>query len=411
MQWHDMRWTTFGTKGLLAVWVAAGVLVNGCVSASRSDLPSQGPFAPDHALGQGVATGDVTSHSALVWTRTNGPARVQVEWWPEDGRSEGMWSRGGDETSVHTSAVTAGPDRDFTVTIPLEGLTSRTPYRYRVLTAPTEAATDLRERASGRFATAASSEAPEPVRFLWSGDLGGQKRCRDERTGYAIFDRMRETKPAFALLLGDLIYGDDRCPSPPNVPGSDFVASTLEGYRAKHRYQRADAALQRFLAEVPVYVIWDDHEVRNNFAGPYEPLMPAGRQALLEYWPIGTPPRDPFRLYRSIRRGADLELFILDTRQYRSKNEEPDGPGKTMLGEGQRDWLVQGVAASTATWKVIATSVPLAPGARQRQLGSWGRRDRFLDGAADHRGCVASARGAECRVAGGRCPFRAGERV
>jgi len=229
-----------------------------------------------------------------------------------------------------------------------------TRYRYRVMT---EQAGEGKE---GRFVTAAEDKVSEPVRFLWSGDLGGQKRCRDTDRGYPIFDQMLAVKPAFALLLGDSIYGDDVCPSPPNAPGGDFVATTLDQFRAKHRYQREAAALQWFLASVPVYAIWDDHEVRNNFSGPHEPLMPVGRQALLEYWPIGTPPDDSYRLYRQVRRGADVELFILDTRQYRSPNAEPDGPGKTMLGSVQRDWLLTGLAHSTATWKLIATSVPLS---------------------------------------------------
>ncbi|MEE8240675.1 MAG: alkaline phosphatase D family protein, partial [Nitrospirales bacterium] len=71
-------------------------------------------------------------------------------------------------------------------------------------------------------------------------------------------------------------------------------------------------------------------------------------------------PADPFRLYRSFRYGADLELFILDTRQYRDRNGDADGPGKTMLGLAQREWLVEGLSRSTATWKVVASSVPLS---------------------------------------------------
>jgi alkaline phosphatase D len=134
----------------------------------------------------------------------------------------------------------------------------------------------------------------------------------------------------------------------------------LNQYRAKHRYQHGSAALQRFLASVPVWAIWDDHEVSNNFAGRYEPQMPLGRQALLEYWPIRTPADDPGRLYRQLRYGANLEIFILDTRQYRSRNADPDGPNKTMLGQKQLTWLLEGLTGSTAKWKVIATSVPLS---------------------------------------------------
>jgi alkaline phosphatase D len=55
-----------------------------------------------------------------------------------------------------------------------------------------------------------------------------------------------------------------------------------------------------------------------------------------------------------------VELFILDTRQYRSRNSEPDGPGKSMLGETQRRWLLDGLAASDAVWKVVVTSVTLS---------------------------------------------------
>jgi alkaline phosphatase D len=65
-------------------------------------------------------------------------------------------------------------------------------------------------------------------------------------------------------------------------------------------------------------------------------------------------------LYRTIRYGADLELFLLDTRQYRSRNADPDGPAKTMLGAAQLQWLLDGMSASTATWKVVVTSVPLS---------------------------------------------------
>jgi alkaline phosphatase D len=105
--------------------------------------------------------------------------------------------------------------------------------------------------------------------------------------------------------------------------------------------------------------------------------MPAGRQAFLEYWPIGTPPEDPVRLYRKFRRGADAEFFLLDTRQYRDRNADQDGPAKTMLGAAQRDWLIEGLIRSTATWKFIVTSVPLSnPKAGPAQMpgnDSWAR--------------------------------------
>ncbi len=334
--------------------ILLAVALTHCTPTSKPGLPPGSPFAAegvrtDRVILHGVATGDVTSQSTSIWFRTAGPSTAQVEWVGEGG-----------EASRSTMVRTA-KEQDFTATVAIEGLTPGTSYQYRILTGADDVRNVLPiESASGRFVTAPPDDRSEVQTFLWSGDLGGQERCRRPASGYAIFDRMLRRAPSFAVLLGDLIYGDNRCPSPPNLFGSDFIASSLDGYRAKHRYQREDPSLQRFLAAVPVYAMWDDHEVRNNFSGPHEPLMAAGRQALLDYWPIRTPPEEPFRLYRKFRRGQNLEVFLLDTRQYRSANAEKDGPHKTMLGSAQRDWLLEGLTQSTSTWKVIVTSVPLS---------------------------------------------------
>lgn len=345
-------------RGTVRATLALAVLLGGgCVSESRPGLPPASPFSassedqPTLVL-YGVAAGDVTDRTAVIWFRTEGPARAQVEWTAE-GRPEA-----GGRSDILTTAESA----DFAFSLPVTGLRPDTVYRYRVLAGPVVAAASsetLREAAAGRFRTAPAPEAGQPQILLWGADLGGQKRCRIERQGYPIFDVMLKQEPSLVLLLGDLIYADDRCPSPPNVPGADYIAVTLDDFRGKHRYQRGDLFLQRLLAAVPVAVTWDDHEVRNNFSGPFEPLMTAGRQALFEYWPIPARNEAPGRIYRSLRRGADVEIFILDTRQYRSRNADPDGPAKTMLGLKQRDWLVESLENSTARWKVIVTSMPL----------------------------------------------------
>jgi alkaline phosphatase D len=331
----------------------------GCAGVAQPAVPAGNPF-PDNwvaittvPLPHGVASGDLTSRSARIWLRTSGPAQVELEW-----KSDGQ-DRGNGRALVFSTS----PERDFAATVLVDNLRPATRYRYTVKARRTDqqsAREVLEESGSGVFSTPPSDDASAPLTFLWGGDLGGQKRCRDSWVGYPIFYRMLQVKPDFAILLGDTIYGDDVCPSPPNAPGSEFAAATLDQFRAKHRYQRDSAAVQRFLASVPVYAIWDDHEVRNNFSGPHDPLMPAGRQAFLEYWPIGTPAEEPARLYRKFRRGADAEFFILDTRQYRDRNADQDGPAKTMLGAAQRDWLIDSLTRSTATWKFIVTSVPLS---------------------------------------------------
>lgn len=330
------------------------------------------------AVSHGLATGDVTSDSALVWFRTDGPAQVEVRFAAVKDWEQVELGGAQHQSLRQTVSFSTKEEQDFTAKVPLTGLVPATRYRYDVRTIqPAEPPESTAITLQGEFITAPSSDESVPTTFLWSADLGGQHHCRDEQTGYPIFDILRAQKPDFMILLGDLIYGDDTCPSPPNAPGSDFTASTLSQYRAKHRYQRGSLALQRFLASVPIWATWDDHDVRNNFSGPYDPQMPLGRQALLEYWPIATPLSDPTRLYRHLRYGADLEVFVLDTRQYRSRNADMDGPNKTMLGHAQLAWLLEGLAHSTATWKLIATSVPLSipkgGGLAMRGNDSWAR--------------------------------------
>jgi len=99
--------------------------------------------------------------------------------------------------------------------------------------------------------------------------------------------------------------------------------------------------------------------------------MPVGRQAFIDYWPIQPPAEEPGRLYRRVRWGKLLELFVLDTRQYRSDNRQPDGPRKTMLGSVQRRWLVDGVSSSDAVWKVVVSSVTLSVPTGRSGRDSW----------------------------------------
>ncbi|PYM25563.1 MAG: hypothetical protein DMD78_06165 [Candidatus Rokuibacteriota bacterium] len=286
-----------------------------------------------------------------------------------------MWARAirAGEVAIEVTPAGGAPQRmarpaadadDLIVRVALDGLSPATRHRYVV--------SQGGERVEGEFATAPVPTEPARVSFLWSGDLGGGGFCRLLDGGYRIFRAMARHPADFFLFAGDTIYADVPCNRPGVVPGADFVATTLTEFRARHRYNREDAAVQDFLRRTPVFANWDDHEVKNDFSGPTEPLMPVGRQAFLEYWPVAAGGDDPHRMYRSVRWGRLLELFILDTRQYRSPNVEPDGPAKTMLGAAQRRWLLDGVTASTATWKMVVTSVPLAvPTGRPERRDSW----------------------------------------
>jgi alkaline phosphatase D len=314
-----------------------------------------GPAAPVEDIARPgilVTVGEVAADRATLWFRADDGTPVRVRYGEADGGEESR--------ELETSAEAT---RDLTARLTLAPLRPATRYAYEVAQGTAVV--------SGEFTTAPAPEADAPARIAWSGDLGGGGHCRDVEDGYRIFRAMTEHRPDLFLFVGDTIYADHVCGSRPHVPGADFVATTLEGYRAKHRYNRADREVQRFLRTVPVYAIWDDHEVRNDFDGPREPLMPAAREAFLDYWPIAGPASEPHRLYRRVRWGRHAEIFILDTRQYRSSKSEHDGPDKTMLGEEQRRWLLARLTASDATWKFVVSSVPLGIYTGGRESDAW----------------------------------------
>ena len=324
-----------------------------------SGLSPAAPMPAAERHGVLVTVAEVSPDRATLWLRGDRTATpVRLRYGPAE-----------DPTVTIDIEVRLEPERDQTGRVVLDGLTPGTRYVYEV--------TQDEARAHGAFVTAPRPDADAPVRLVWSGDLGANGYCRDVEDGYQIFRTMARRRPDLFLFVGDTVYADQPCGVRPHVPGTDYVAKTLAEFHGKHRYNRADPALQEFFRTTSVFAIWDDHEVRNNFAGPTEPLMPVGLQAMLDYWPIQGPPEEPRRLYRSLRWGRHLEAFILDTRQYRSANAEPDSPAKTMLGLAQREWLLRGLAASDATWKLVVTSVPLGMFTGGRDSDSWSSANVF----------------------------------
>jgi len=311
--------------------------------------------ASESAVTHGIAAGEITDTSAVLWTRCSSASDVRFEVRPEP--------KGG------LPPVPARAADDFTAQIAVTGLAPRTAYTYSARCAPGAAPV------TGRFVTAPPANEATAVRFAWGGDLGGQNVCRDAARGYFVFDAIAAQRPDFFVALGDMIYADDPCRpvglyGNPQIPGPPSPAGDLATFRAYWRYNRADAAFQRFLATVPTYAVWDDHEVAND-VGPHHDsgrftdgrhLLPLGLTAFLDYNPLRPVAGADNRLYRRVRWGRNLELFLLDTRQYRDANGAADSVDhpKSMLGPEQRAWLERSLVASDATWRVIVTSVPLS---------------------------------------------------
>ena len=333
------------------------------VSACRATAPTPG----DTHLTHGIAAGEVSSTSAVVWGRCNRATTLHVQL--------------DDADPAPGAAVTEATD--FTGKIVLTGLAPATRYAYRVWCGDGRASA-----LAGVFHTAPDPALARPVRFAWGGDVGGQNVCRDRRLGYPIFARIAALQLDFFIGLGDMIYADDVCLARGRYGNAQIVgplpATQVAGYWAHWRYNRAEANSQRLLAALPYFAVWDDHEIRDD-SGPHDDaswlapgghLLPIALRAFLDYQPLVPPASGPTRLYRSVRWGRHLEVFLLDTRQYRDPlaGLDSDATPKTMLGAEQLAWLEQGLRSSDATWTVIVASVPLSiPTGRAA-------RDGFADG-------------------------------
>ena len=283
----------------------------------------------DTGLTHCYVCGEVTDDSALVWLRGEPGSRAALHYGRDPKFAE----------FSSTEAVTVDPQADSTAIIPLDDLEPATRYYYRALVAgkkPGPVAT---------FVTAPRPDDNAKVSFCFSGDM------RDSYKPFTVMNAVHFQRPDFFMHLGDTIYAD--------ING---VARRLPEFWAKYRRNREDLSTEGCFCATSIYATWDDHEVVNDF-GPGHHLAPIGRKAFLDYWPIRHREGEGDRIYRSFRWGQAAEIFILDVRQYRNAAKN------TMLGAMQKRWLFDSLARSSATFKFIATPVPMVGGGLDRWDG------------------------------------------
>jgi alkaline phosphatase D len=334
----------------------------------------------------GVASGDVTPSSAILWTRAVtevSDAKIKVEVW-KDGECL-------TDKKAFKADATPHAASDFTVKVDAIGLEPSTAYCYR-FRGGAEAFSPV-----GRFETAPAPEQPASVHFTYNGDMDGTRVGGVPVFGdFEILDSMRAEAGDFSVLLGDTIYSDSG--HRPTGP-----ATTLAEYRAAYRENRSIQALPDYLASTSLYAQLDDHEVHNDFDGQtVDPARyAAGRQAFLEYMPI----RESFLsdpscagdpLYRKFSWGSEIDIFVPDERSCRSGDvavnpclgdlaptlpaplrqappfnqflspNPPAGcleaifdPTRTVLGPVQKQMLKNDLLNSTATVKYVLNEYPI----------------------------------------------------
>jgi alkaline phosphatase D len=338
----------------------------------------------EHALGvpailedrprvtHGVASGDVSFDSAVIWSRTDRRSRMLVEWTARQSfrqihRVRGPWT---------------GDDKDYTAKLNLSGLPAGERIFYQVQFEDDSG--NRSEPVAGQFVTASHGE--RDVFFAWSGDTCGQGYgINEEYGGLKTYESMRLARPDFFVHSGDTIYADGVIEAAMKLPDGKIwknltthekskVAETLAEFRGNYRYNLLDANVRRFNSEVPIFAQWDDHEVVNNWypgrvlledkrykVKDVNTLAARARQAFFDYMPLRG--NDRAKVYRNIPRGPLCELFFLDMRTYRaanSANRQPtSGPETEFLGGRQLDWLKDALLKSRSVWKVICSDMPL----------------------------------------------------
>ncbi|MBE3598381.1 MAG: alkaline phosphatase D family protein [Limnochordaceae bacterium] len=330
---------------------------------------------PRPTVPYGVQAGDVTQSAATIWAAADRPARLVLEY--------SLSPRFTDVRRVVGPA--ALPETGLTAKAVLAGLPAGEPVFYRAFFEDLARPGSFSEPVSGQFLTAPADR--RDIRFVWSGDTAGQGwGINPDWGGYRLYEVMRRVEPDFFVHCGDMIYADN--PILPEVkrpdgsiwrnvttPAKSRVAQALDDFRGNYQYNLLDDNLRRFNAAVAQYVMWDDHEVHNNwfpqqalgderYSETSAALLAAwSRRAMFEFTPISVHPFDRERVYRVFRRGPLLDLFLLDMRTYRGPNSSNDQPELTetgrILGAEQARWLKEQLLRSRAVWKVIASDMPL----------------------------------------------------
>lgn len=320
----------------------------------------------------GIQSGDVATDSAVLWARADRPARMIVECSTVESF----------KSMIRTASMDAPPDRDFTAKLLLEGLPPGQDIFYRVRFADFGAGL-AGETQVGHFRTAPTKR--RAVSFVWSGDTAGQGWGIDSsRGGMRTYRTMLQNRPDFFIHSGDHIYADCPVSSELKLPNGEtwrnivteeksVVAHSLDEFRGNYRYNLLDENFRAFHAEVPMLAQWDDHEVTNDWSpigtadetGYAEDgtsrLVARARRAFHEFMPMRAMPERDGRVYRKVSYGPLLDIFLIDMRSYRDStwNKRDDGSDAFILGPAQLTWLKRELAASDATWKVIAADLPI----------------------------------------------------
>jgi alkaline phosphatase D len=370
-------------REFLVAGSAAGLALAGPINYAALARQKRLPLAQGGKFAHGVAAGFPSPKAITLWTRLSEidrSSKLMVEIATDKGFNR----------VVESVAVRAEKSRDYTVHHRVKGLDPGEQYFYRFFT-------DTKQSRVGKFRTAPPTDSKETIRI-------GFFACQNWNAGFfnAQAGLAKEKDLDLVLCLGDYIYEKGTYEGPrtdsTGVNGDGDV-QTLDEYRQKYRLYQSDKALQDMKAEHPFVMIWDDHEVEDNYAGdedldnggdvrrvPFAERRKNAYKAFFEAMPKLRVKGNPTRIYGSARLGGAAELIFTDQRQYRDPQPcndailggpcpEAEDPARTCLGATQKAWFKKTVAKSTANWKLWGSQLMLMsvdlPKGTPVQLDAW----------------------------------------
>jgi alkaline phosphatase D len=345
-----------------------------------ADVLSAADASPQMATG--IKIGEVTPHCAIIWTRltrrptpnpSDGPMvkviyegrltdreaiegrskanGVGVEYPPGTtvadlrdaapgmaGEVRVLYKPAGAAAWSETPWTAVDAASDFTRQFTLDGLKPATEYRLRI------------EARGGAAIEGGVHTAPLPeeaARVLFGVTTGQEFGHRDCPEGFKMYPALLTLRPDFFVHTGDIVY-------------YDRLAKNIE--LARYHWQRTYGlpTNREFHRQVASYFEKDDHDtlmddcyptVKSRYMGEF--TFAQGQAVFLEQVPMGK------RTYRTFRWGKDLQIWLVEGRDFRSANPDPDGPGKTIWGAEQKAWFKKTFQESDATFRVLISPTPL----------------------------------------------------
>jgi alkaline phosphatase D len=371
-------------RGGLALAAAGALGPLGCATGPRR------PFADD-PFTLGVASGDPLHDRVVLWTRLAprpldedggmGQEAVSVRWQVAEDEKFSRVVREGETRAVTASA--------HSVHVDVAGLSPQRTYLYRFIAGGIASPV-------ARTRTAPAPDAvPQAVRI-------GQVGCQHYEHGYyTAYRHLADEDLDVVVHTGDYIYegaGRQKANLVRMHPPHECV--TLAQYRLRYALYKSDTDLKLAHAAHPFAIVFDDHEVANdwtddrdgrgNGGAAFRTRRAAALKAWWEHMPLRVPPPAGADMpnYRTLQFGRLVRLNLCDTRQYRTDQvcggrvvplcDEASSPAAQMLGAAQERWLRGQMAGSPARWNVIGQQVLMAeldrdtdPEARRFDMDKW----------------------------------------